>query len=40
MGELDTVATVSIIDGLVCHLCLVLNPDKLSRMADPVELCR
>ena len=39
-GELDTVATVSIVDGLVCHLYLVRNPDKLSRMVDPVELRR
>jgi RNA polymerase sigma-70 factor (ECF subfamily) len=39
-GELDTVATVRIDDGLVTGLYFVRNPHKLARLDEEVALSR
>ena len=39
-GELDTVATFVIEDGVVTGLYLLRNPEKLSRLGQVVDLTR
>jgi hypothetical protein len=39
-GELDTVATFVIEDGVVTELYLLRNPEKLSRLGQVVDLTR
>jgi RNA polymerase sigma-70 factor (TIGR02957 family) len=39
-GEVDTVLSILVEDGLVAAMYVVRNPDKLTRLAEPVRLTR
>lgn len=39
-GELDTVATAEIVDGLVTRLYVIRNPEKLGRLAEATGFAR
>jgi ketosteroid isomerase-like protein len=39
-GELDSVASVTVKDGMVSEIFIVRNPDKLTSVTEPVDIAR